>query len=246
MEREATERRARARGPRFVLAGGLGALITALLLGAVIMARNRGVPFGFDEDWAEEVLTLRGTIGDVFAYFMNWLGGGVMGVFVIPVAVAVVLLVVRRPWGALYFIVASAVSAGVVQALKALFGRLRPDDILVATDTGSFPSGHVANAATISVAVGVIVPIVWVWIAGAVYTVLMAASRTYLGAHWSSDTIGGMLVGAGVALLLWAVFATQLERERLEWVERHAVRNAERACPHVTPPRHPRPPSSPS
>ena len=223
-------------GRRAPLVAGIVAVLMAALLGFVIMARDDGLPFEFDEEWAEDVLSIRGPVGDIFAFFMNDLGGGVFGVFVVPVVIAVVLLVCRRPWGALYFIVASIVSAGVVQLLKNLFGRARPEDILVHSDFGSFPSGHVANAATIAVAIGVIVPIVWVWIAGAAYTLLMAVSRTYLGAHWLSDTLGGLLVGAGAALLLWAAFATPLERERLAWIARVSKRNAERAQAHVTPP----------
>jgi len=230
------EARAKRLGRRAPLVAGIVAVLMAALLGVVIMARSDGLPFEFDEEWAEEVFEARGPVGDVFAFFMNDLGGGVFGVFVVPIVIAVVLLVCRRPWGALYFLLASIVSAGVVQLLKNLFGRARPEDILVHSDFGSFPSGHVANAATIAVAIGVIVPIVSVWIAGAAYTVLMAVSRTYLGAHWLSDTLGGLLIGAGAALVLWAVFATQLERERLAWIARVSKRNAARAQAHVTPP----------
>ena len=112
----------------------------------------------------------------------------------------------------------------------------RPADILITIDTGSFPSGHVANAAVIAVALGVIVPVAWVWVLGALYTALMALSRTYLGAHWLSDTVGGVLVGAGVALMVWALFAEPLERERLAWIARRSALNAARAQAHVTPP----------
>ena len=80
-------------------------------------------------------------------------------------------------------------------------------------DFGSFPSGHSSNAALVATALGIIFMRTWVWVAGAVYTVLMMLSRTYLGAHWISDTIGGMLVGAGVAVIVWAPFANKLYRE---------------------------------
>jgi membrane-associated phospholipid phosphatase len=72
----------------------------------------------------------------------------------------------------------------------------------------------VANAATLAVVIGIVLRRGWVWAAGIFYTILMMLSRTYLGAHWVSDTIGGVLVGAGVAVIVWAPFALRLERER--------------------------------
>jgi membrane-associated phospholipid phosphatase len=44
--------------------------------------------------------------------------------------------------------------------------------------------------------------------------VLMMWSRTYLHAHWLSDTVGGALIGAGTALLVAAAFAVPMARER--------------------------------
>ncbi|HEY9365817.1 MAG TPA: phosphatase PAP2 family protein [Agromyces sp.] len=202
-----------------IIAGVL-ALLLAGMLGMLALTSSGDNRFAVDEAWAEFVVSTRTPFGEWFAYFMNALGGGVIGVFIVPIGAAIVLLIVRRPWGALYFIVASAASAGVVQVLKHLFGRARPEDMIVVSDFGSFPSGHVANAATIAVVVGVIVPRAWVWVVGAVYTALMAYSRTYLGAHWLTDTLGGALAGAGVALLLWAALAGPLERERVAWGER--------------------------
>jgi undecaprenyl-diphosphatase len=132
----------------------------------------------------------------------------------VPIGGALVLVLLRRPWAAVYFVAAEAVSAGGVQVLKHLFGRVRPEDIVVIADYGSYPSGHVANAATIAVAAYVIFPRVWVAIVGGVWIILMAFSRTYLHAHWLSDTVGGALIGAGTALLVAAAFAVPMARER--------------------------------
>ena len=97
--------------------------------------------------------------------------------------------------------------------------RLREDGMapvllrLVHADTGSFPSGHTANAATMVVVLGILFPRVWVWCLGVAWAVLMAISRTYLGAHWISDTIGGLLLGAGVAVIVWTPLAHRLALE---------------------------------
>lgn len=226
---------------RFVpFAAGIAAVVIAAVLGLIIVLRADGLAFEVDEEWAEDLFELRGSIGDIVAFGMDRLGGGIMGVFVVPIVTAVILLVVRRPWAALYFIVASVASALMVQLLKNLFGRARPEDILVIADFGSFPSGHVANAATIAVAIGIIAPKRWVWVLGALYTILMAISRTYVGAHWFTDTVGGALVGAGMALLVWTLFARKLETERLRRAAIIAERNAALAQSHITPPSRPR------
>lgn len=237
---EQREAKAQRLGRRIPIVSGVSAVIAAALMGIIVTVRSGELAFEFDEEWAEDVLEFRGPVGDVFSFFMDGLGGGLVGVLVVPVVVALILLIARRPWAALFFVVASAVSAGVVQLLKNLFGRARPEDIIVLSDHGSFPSGHVANAATIAVAIGIIVPYTWVWVLGAAYTLLMALSRTYLGAHWISDTVGGILVGVGAALLMWAAFAAPLERERLKRLAEVSARNAERAQANVTPPERPR------
>jgi undecaprenyl-diphosphatase len=88
--------------------------------------------------------------------------------------------------------------------LKALVDRDRPDlERLVAGNGPSFPTGHVMAA----VALWGLVPLVAalyvrdrrVWWAtfwtSAFLIVAIGASRTYLGVHWFSDVVGGLIVG---------------------------------------------------
>lgn len=147
------------------------------------------------------------------SFAMNFLGGGWFATFVVPLSAIAALLVMRRPWGAALVGLASLVSAGGVQVLKAIFGRARPEEMLVISDHGSYPSGHVANAATIAVIALVLFPRVWVAVVGAVWVFVMAFSRTQVHAHWLSDTVGGAMVGAGFALLVAAALTARLTRE---------------------------------
>ncbi len=196
------------RPPARPLLLGIGTL-AVLLTGVVGLLVARSSP-ALDERWMTLALGLRGEPWSTLARGLDWLGGHVVGIFVVPLAVTALLYRFRGRWAAAFFLVASVASALVVQVLKAVFDRARPEDMLVTADRGSFPSGHTANAATMAVALGVILPRLWVWIAGALYAVLMALSRTYLGAHWLTDTVGGLLVGAGVAVLCWAGFSLRL------------------------------------
>ncbi|HWI31570.1 MAG TPA: phosphatase PAP2 family protein [Microbacterium sp.] len=196
-----------------LLWAGVSLFVAAMILGAAIFFFRGNGPFLIDEWWMTLLAATRGKGLLGVSYVMNFLGAGWFGVFAVPIAVAVAFLIARRPWAAVFFVGSSIAGAALVQIMKHVFGRARPEEIIVISDFGSFPSGHVANAATIAVAVWVLFPRIWVALVGAAYILLMAFSRTYLGAHWFSDTIGGMLVGASAALLVAAAFARPLERE---------------------------------
>lgn len=211
MSQPITAPQARKVSRRWPIVSGGTAVLAAIGLGLIVALRSN--PYGFDAEWLEELVEHRSPLWDVPAYVMSFLGGGWFGVFLVPIGVGAALLIARKPWSALYFVIASALSAGIVQLLKSLFARARPEQILVAADFGSFPSGHVANAATVSVALAILLQRRWVWFAGAAWTVLMILSRTYLGAHWLSDTVGGLLLGGAVAVLLWAPLASRLQKE---------------------------------
>ena len=191
-----------------------GALILVVLLGATIFYREANKPFGFEVEWMSGIVEARAPVWTIPALVFSWIGGGIGSTVVVPLVIIGGLLAWRRPWAALYYACAATGSVTVVLVIKNVFGRPRPTDILVTPDFGSFPSAHSANAALIATTLGIIFARTWVWIAGSIYTLLMMLSRTYLGAHWISDTIGGMLVGVGVAVIIWAPFAFRLYRER--------------------------------
>lgn len=193
-----------AAGVALLLAVGLGVLVTVRTLN----------PEGLDAEWMEEIVEHRSPFWEIPARVFDFIGGGWFAVLVVPIGVAVALLVARRPWAASAFILGSALSSGAVHLMKALFGRARPEDILVPLDSGSFPSGHAANAATVVVLLALLLRRRWIAVAGSVYVVLMALSRTYLGAHWVTDTVGGILIGAAMAVLVWVLFARKLTGER--------------------------------
>lgn len=94
-----------------------------------------------------------------------------------------------------------------------IVGRPRPDvERLTSAPTESYPSGHVAAAVTFYVAIALIVG--WhterrdlrtlAWTVGLLIPVGMVASRLYLGMHFISDIIGGLVLGAlSLVAALW-------------------------------------------
>lgn len=166
-----------------------------------------------DAWWNDYVATFLPGIRPV-ALFMNVAGAGIVGTYIVPLAGAALLVIARRPWGAVFFLVASIVGALVVQLLKSIFGRLRPEEILVISDHGSFPSGHTANAAVIATVAVILFPRVWVAVIGLGWTLLMAFSRTQVHAHWLTDTLGALVLGIATTLIVAAVMTVPVVRER--------------------------------
>ncbi|AZH79531.1 PAP2 family protein [Microbacterium sp. Y-01] len=200
-------------GRRTLLWWGVSLLVLATALGAVVVFVYPQSP-GFDRWWNETIAAARADWMLDFALALNWIGGGWVAILGVPLLAILALVLARRWRGAVFAAVSFLASAGAVQLLKTLFGRARPDDMLVVSDYGSFPSGHTANAATIALVLWVLFPRVWVAIVGALWVLAMALSRTFLSVHWATDTLGGALVGAGVVLVLAAWLLPWVQRKK--------------------------------
>jgi len=180
---------------------GSGALVGAVVLGVFVTWGGVGATAA-DVAWNTLMGDIRTPVLLDVAHVLDRLGGGWVATYLIPLVVIAALLLARR-WRAAVFAAATMlISVAVVQLLKSVFGRARPEDMLVLSDYGSFPSGHTANAATLATLAVVLFPRLWVLIVAVAWTLAMAVSRTLVSVHWLSDTVGGMLVGAGVTLVL--------------------------------------------
>jgi membrane-associated phospholipid phosphatase len=203
---------------RAALALGLLCVLATVALALVVHAHPERPPFqALDDRWLRWMGGPRNGVCAALAAVLNWFGGP-LGV-VVPGAL-LVFLAARKRWWSLLFLLTSYLVGNmlVVQVLKHLVDRPRPPHPLVRVDHGSFPSGHAAGTALLVVVVGaLLVPAarrpMW-WLGGTLFTLAMMWSRTWLHAHWLSDTLAGAMAGAGCGLLLWRAFAPLLLRER--------------------------------
>ena len=192
-----------------------------------------------DDAWLRLMVSGRAAPITAIAKFFNLLG---LVYVTLPVRIAVAgyLALRRRWWHMAMFVGAVVLSEVLIGTLKNVYDRTRPPGSLVTTSGASFPSGHaIAASVTVVAAVIVLVPpgrrrVVW-GLAAVGFSILMAASRAYLAAHWLSDAIAGILLGTSCALLA-AVVTDGLQRR---WQARRGGGARSLARAHVPDPARP-------
>jgi len=130
-------------------------------------------------------------------------------------ALAVILLAwLHRLREALFLAIASAGSLVLNEVMKLIFQRPRPQlDWAQVLPDYSFPSGHAMNSVAFYVALAVVL---WrvrgrrIGLAslaiGIVLSVFIGVSRIYLGYHYLTDVVGGVLAGTIWLLIVAAAF----------------------------------------
>ena len=104
---------------------------------------------------------------------------------------------------------------GITFALKNIFKRDRPFVSLKnvyynknnpLTDRYSFPSGHTTVSFAMATSLTLRYPDKPILITGVyLYSSIIAFGRMYLGVHYPSDVLGGMLIGSGSAALIYSL-----------------------------------------
>jgi len=208
---------------RDAVAAGVIVAITAALFAVAADRGALGHIQRLDDSWLRLMISGRNTPLTVIAKIFNVLG---LVYVTLPVRIAIAgYLAFRRQWWHLAaFAAAVLLSEVLIGPVKAAYGRARPPGSLVATSGASFPSGHsIAASVTVFAAVIALVPagrrrVAW-GLAAAAFALLMALTRAYLGAHWLSDAIAGLLLGTSCALLA----AVAVDRAQRGWRRRHGI-----------------------
>ena len=201
--------------PRFWLRVVIAAVATFTIgaAWAVIVVRSGGWTRGLprDVDVLARVHRHLPTVIDWVVVTLPWLGTNLVFIPVIGPVCWHLWKKRKRPDLALVIAVATIGNYLLGTALKAAFERPRPALWLARGEyTGpAYPSGHVMAVTSVVGVVAVLLyeerRAIWPLVAWIVLLIATCYARLYLGVHWPTDVVGGLLAGAVWFLgVLWA------------------------------------------
>lgn len=194
---------------------GFAALVAILIVfGSIAEAVRAQEVFGLDT-WATPFL--HGIASPSLDVLMNALTDIGSSLVIVPTLFVVGAWLLRRQrYGAALFLGVASVGSLVLQGtMKVFFARPRPhlDWVQQVLSDYSFPSGHTMSAVIFYVALALIlwsvfgrrIGVIALAIAATV-TFGVSVSRIYLGYHYLTDVVGGLLAGIAWLLVVGAAF----------------------------------------
>lgn len=116
-----------------------------------------------------------------------------------------------------FLLLAVALSGLLCDFLKIIFGRARPIQLLqndlfgfhflqTTANMWSFPSGHATTITALMLTLCVFFPRAYYQLIFVAFTLLICFTRLVVGAHYLSDILASMVLGAATVLFLWQQF----------------------------------------
>lgn len=175
--------------------------------------------FWFDTPLLLDIHAFSGSLITACAIILHWFGKWYVATIVV-VLLAAYLYQQRRPFHALFVILAATVPTILMSLFKNILQRPRPElwSRLVVETSSSFPSGHSTYGAAFATALILLTwHSKWRWnmmFFGMSFALLMAYSRMVLGVHYPSDVAAGLLNGCAAVCIIFLFLQPQLSKEQ--------------------------------
>ncbi|MGG0643942.1 phosphatase PAP2 family protein [Sporosarcina gallistercoris] len=193
-----------------ILAAVFGYVASSIGNGNIVQFDTPIIHFvqGAETPWLTEVMKVFTAIGST---------NGVLAISAITLSL---LLYFRQKALTILFVIVVGGTAALNLVLKLFFHRARPDlNRLIEISGYSFPSGHTMMATSLYV---ILAFILWrnarnssriIYVIGAIFMIgMICISRIYLGVHYPSDIVGGIISSAFWLLLAISVYNVSLNK----------------------------------
>jgi membrane-associated phospholipid phosphatase len=194
------------------LAGAVLVLVATLAGWLTMIAHTQAGVIGLD-DAAHSVVSLHSdkALNNVMRALTSF--GDELTLLFLFVALAVWAYAARGVWWARFFVLVAAGGLALDNIIKPFVGRPRPIfDQLVSGRGPSWPSGHTTGTTALLVALAIYASAgrgrglqIASWTAALSGSILMGITRVYLGVHWPTDVMAGVILGVA-----WAVACDRL------------------------------------
>ncbi len=203
---------------KFFLWSGIGLLILAAIMTAIVGGMYGGEPLNIDIRLQSFFFSLRGTFSNPIGIFITHLSDTW---FIVGFLFLLVLLPNRKQYG-FPVLIAEVLGLAIYKPLKHIIMRARPDKALHLVSQGgfSFPSGH---SVTSVIVYGLLFYLVGRYVKNkklklglqsvlAFLVSTIGLSRIFVGVHWPTDVLTGWFIGGGILLLSIYVLRIKFEK----------------------------------
>jgi len=220
----------------FLLAGGLVAVLGTYAFAKFAGHVRSGSTQAFDNAVLQWFAQYRNPTLDAVMIEITFLGTGTVVLMIVAIS-GMFLWLTKHKYSALLLLISTIGGILLNNLLKTGFGRPRPQIMEwgARASSWSFPSGHAMSAAVVYGTVAYLAARlqqrhlhrVVTLLCAAVLIVLISISRLYLGVHYPSDVLAGVVIG-----LAWAGFCMAT----LEAIQLYARNRAPKVLDHEHPP----------
>ncbi|WP_020008297.1 phosphatase PAP2 family protein [Salinicoccus albus] len=148
--------------------------------------------------------------------------GEVVSMIILSLIMITILMLYRLKFHTLFLIVSMLASSILIPVMKNSFDRQRPSFLRLIDITGfSFPSGHAMGSTIFFGSLMTLIKNTNLNNKGILYAVcaafilMISSSRVYLGVHYPTDIIAGIVAGTAVVLGTTIIFHNKLDRRRI-------------------------------
>ena len=170
---------------------------------------------------------------DTMDIVFNWISDTVAWfAYCVPVCLVLIGLIKKKKAmqaNALYLGASAIIAALISTSLKHSVNRVRPFitypfiQKLSAGGSPSFPSGHSTDAFALATAVSLAYPKWYVIIPAYLWATAAAYSRMYLGVHYPSDVLAGVIIGTGTSALCFMAKKSITKKRALKRLSDHEL-----------------------